>query len=112
MAHDSTMSEPPDLIPGMIERWRDGYEIVTMVRRDDATPFFKRVTSAAFYRLVNAISDYEIRPGAADFRLLDRKVVDALNGLGERTLFLRGSIPWLGFRQCEIEYAMLLYHLR
>ena len=53
---------------------------------------------------MNAISDFEIRPGAADFRLLDRRVVDALIALEERTVFLRGTLPWLGFRQCDIEY--------
>ena len=102
---DADLQHPPELIAKMVQRWREGYEIVNMVRCDDETPFFKRVTSSLFYRFVSAISDFEIRPGTADFRLLDRKVVDALNGLGERTVFLRGSIPWLGFRPCEIAYT-------
>jgi polyisoprenyl-phosphate glycosyltransferase len=101
---DADLQHPPEQIVGMIERWRDGFEIVNMIRRDDRTPPFKRWTAALFYRLINAISDVQIRPGASDFRLLDRKVVDALNGLGERTLFYRGIVPWLGFRQCDIEY--------
>ena len=102
---DADLQHPPELIPAMVERWREGFEVVNMIRRDDDTPAFKKWTAALFYRFVNAISDFKIRPGAADFRLLDRKVIDALNRLGERTLFFRGIIPWLGFRQCEIEYA-------
>ena len=102
---DADLQHPPELIPEMIERWRQGFEVVNMIRRDDGTSAFKRLTSRCFYRLVNAISDYQIRSGAADFRLLDRKVVDAVVGLGERTLFLRGLIPWLGFRHCDIDYV-------
>jgi dolichol-phosphate mannosyltransferase len=102
---DADMQHPPVLIPSMIERWSDGFEIVNMIRRDENAPAFKRVTAALFYRFVNAISDFKIRPGASDFRLLDRKVVDVLRGLGERTLFFRGLVPWLGFRQCDIEYT-------
>ena len=102
---DADLQHPPELIPEMLERWQDGFEVVTMVRRNDAAPAFKRLSSALFYRFINAVSDFRIRPGAADFRLLDRKVIDALGAIGERTLFLRGIVPWLGFRQCEIDYA-------
>jgi dolichol-phosphate mannosyltransferase len=101
---DGDLQHPPEQIPHMIERWRKGFEIVNMIRRDDATPPFKRYTAALFYGLINAISEFRIRPGASDFRLLDRKVVDALLRLGERTLFYRGIVPWIGFRQCDIEY--------
>jgi dolichol-phosphate mannosyltransferase len=101
---DGDLQHPPEQIARMIERWRRGFEIVNMIRRDDRTPPFKRWTAALFYYLINAISDFRIRPGASDFRLLDRKVVDALDRLGERTLFYRGIVPWLGFRQCDIEY--------
>lgn len=101
---DADLQHPPEHIAAMVARWTAGFEVVNMVRRDDNTPFFKRLTSRLFYRLVNAISDFEIRPGAADFRLLDRRVLDALAALEERTLFLRGTLPWLGFRQCDIDY--------
>lgn len=102
---DADLQHPPELIPDMLRRWREGYEIVNMIRRDENTPAFKRMTAALFYRFVNAISDFKVRPGASDFRLLDRKIVDVLGRLGERTLFFRGLIPWLGFRQCDIEYT-------
>jgi dolichol-phosphate mannosyltransferase len=102
---DADLQHPPRYIADMIARWREGYEVVNMIRRDEGAPFFKRVTSKLFYRFINAISDFEIRPGAADFRLLDKRVVDALCSMEERTVFLRGTLPWLGFKQCDIEYA-------
>ncbi len=102
---DADLQHPPEHIAAMVERWRAGYEVVNMIRSDAHTPVFKRLTSRLFYRLVNAISDFEIRAGAADFRLLDRRVLDALMTLDERTLFLRGTLPWLGFRQCDIDYT-------
>ena len=102
---DADLQHPPELIPEMIARWHAGAEIVSMLRRDEATPVFKRATSRLFYRLVNAVSDIEIDPGSSDFRLLDRRVVDALGELDERTLFLRGVIPWLGFRRTTIDYV-------
>ncbi len=102
---DADLQHPPEHIAEMVESWRDGFDVVNMVRRDDpGTPAFKRVTSKLFYRFVNAISDFEIRPGTSDFRLLDRRVVDALLRLEERTLFLRGTLLWLGFQQCYIAY--------
>lgn len=102
---DADLQHPPEIIPDMVERWKAGFEVVNTVRRDRGSAPFKRATSWMFYYFVNFISDFEIRPGAADFRLLDRKVLVALSSLGDRTQFLRGAIPWLGFRQCEIEYT-------
>ena len=102
---DADLQHPPEVIPEMIERWQAGFEVVNTVRADAGAPFFKHVTSGLFYRFLNFISDIEIRPGAADFRLLDRKVVRELVSLGDRTLFLRGAVPWLGFRQCDIDYT-------
>ncbi len=103
---DADLQHPPEHIAEMVDCWRDGFEVVNMVREDDPkTPAFKRWTSRLFYRFVNSISDFEIRPGASDFRLLDRRVVEALISLEERTLFLRGTLPWLGFRQCYIAYT-------
>jgi dolichol-phosphate mannosyltransferase len=103
---DADLQHPPEHIGAMMQRWREGFEVVNMVRQDDpSTPLLKRVTAKLFYRFLNAISDFEIRPGTADFRLLDRRVVNALASLEERTLFLRGALPWLGFRQCYIDYV-------
>ncbi len=101
---DADLQHPPEQIPRMVERWRSGCEVVNMLREDDDTPFFKRITSTLFYRFINSISDYRVEPGSSDFRLLDRKVVAELNRLPERGVFLRGVIPWMGYRQCNFKY--------
>lgn len=103
---DADLQHPPDLIPALIDKWRDGFEVVTTIRNEgpEAT-LFKRLTARWFYRLATFLSDVPIKPGTADFRLLDRIVVDAIRRLGETEIFLRGLIPWLGFRTAELDYA-------
>lgn len=103
---DSDGQHPPELIPTLVEKWRAGADIVQTVRRstEDST-LFKRITSRWFYALLNGLSDLDLPEGAADFRLLDRQVVDALNALPERTRFLRGLVYWVGFRLVTVEYA-------
>jgi glycosyltransferase involved in cell wall biosynthesis len=102
---DADLQHPPELIPDMIRSWQAGYEVVNMVRVDANVPFMKRLTSRFFYWLSNSISDYRIEPGSSDFRLLDQRVVDVLRNTRERNLFLRGLIPWLGFRQVNLPYT-------
>jgi dolichol-phosphate mannosyltransferase len=102
---DADLQHPPEMIPEMIRHWRSGFEVVNMVRSDVNVPLSKRLTSRFFYGLTNAISDYRIEPGSSDFRLLDQRVVEALRGVEERNIFLRGLIPWLGFRQTNLVYA-------
>ncbi|MGH8454983.1 MAG: glycosyltransferase family 2 protein [Nevskiales bacterium] len=102
---DADLQHPPELMPEMIRSWRAGYEVVNMIRVGSNVPFLKRLTSRFFYWLTNSISDYRIEPGSSDFRLLDRRVVDVLREVSERNLFLRGLIPWLGFRQINLPYA-------
>ncbi len=101
---DADLQHPPELIPEMIRQWRAGFEVVNMIRADANVPLFKRLTSRFFYWLTNAISDYRIEPGSSDFRLLDRRVVEVLRRIEERNLFLRGLIPWLGFRHTHLPY--------
>lgn len=101
---DADLQHPPEMIPEMLRQWRAGYEVVNMLRAEASVPWFKRITSRFFYRLTNAISDYRIEPGSSDFRLLDQRVVAVLRGIEERNLFLRGLIPWLGFRQTHLTY--------
>jgi polyisoprenyl-phosphate glycosyltransferase len=103
---DADMQHPPDLIPNMVKQWRQGFDIVCTKRLDDdQTSTFKKVTSAWFYGLVNLLSETYIEPGSADFRLLDRKVINAIREIKERPVFLRGVIPWLGFRTYWISYS-------
>jgi glycosyltransferase involved in cell wall biosynthesis len=103
---DADLQHPVQLIPQMLKKWREGYEVVLTLRADTKElPFFKRLTSNIFYAIINAMSDVHVDPGSADFRLLDRKVVDVIKSLSEAEFFLRGIIPWIGFNSCKIEYV-------
>lgn len=104
---DADLQHPPSLLPELIAKWQEGNDVVYTVRDDKAAhiPWFKRVTSRAFYRVLNFLSDLTIEPGAADFRLLDRAVCDAVNAQHEANLFLRGYIQWIGFRQVGVPYV-------
>jgi len=102
---DGDMQHPPEIIPKMIEKWQEGYDIVYTKRQDDPKiPYFKRKTAQYFYTLMNKFSDVKIDRGAADFRLLDKNVVKVLRNIKEGNLFMRGMISWLGFKQCGIDY--------
>jgi len=102
---DADLQDPPEVIPEMIERWRDGYQVVygLRVRRAGETTF-KRWSAKLFYRLLNRLSEIEIPPDVGDFRLLDRQIVDVLLAMPERDRFLRGMISWVGFKQVAVIY--------
>lgn len=103
---DADLQHPPAFIPVFLEKWAEGYEIVYTSRQDDEkTGWLKRMSSSSFYRLMNRFSDVNLEPGAADFRLLDRKVVDLIRQSRENDLFIRGFIPWVGFQQHKIPYT-------
>lgn len=102
---DADMQHPVRLIPKMVSYWQEGYEVVATRRIDtDEVRGFKRLSSKTFYALMNFLSDVRVDPGSADFRLLDRKVVNLVNSLNEQEFFLRGIIPWAGFKSIAIEY--------
>ncbi len=102
---DADLQHPPQLIPELVTKWQEGWEVVNTVRADTRTTgWFKRRTSALFYRFINKISDVPITAGAADFRLLDRKAITALLSMPERNRFLRGMVSWIGFRQAFVCY--------
>ena len=102
---DVDLQDPPELIPKMIEKWHEGYEVVLGVRADRSTDsFMKRFTANSFYRLFGRISQVEMPSNAGDFRLMDRRVVDALKHLPERTRFMKGLFAWLGFKTTSIEF--------
>ena len=92
------------MIPQFVERWREGNDVVYAVRRNRKEGPAKRLGYFAFYRLLNAISDLDIPLDSGDFCLMDRKVVDALKALPERTRFVRGLRTFVGFRQVGLEY--------
>jgi dolichol-phosphate mannosyltransferase len=99
---DSDLQDPPELIPQMVELWRQGYDVVYAKRSTRRDRLAKRLSAHLFYRLLGSMSSVDIPWDTGDFRLLDRKVVAALNALPEKTRFLRGMIPWLGFKQTGI----------
>jgi glycosyltransferase involved in cell wall biosynthesis len=101
---DADLQDLPNLIPVMLERWREGYEIVNAVRRCREDGLLKRIGATLFYRLYNAIADMKIPPEVGDFRLIDRKVVDVLKQFPERARFMKGLFAWVGFRQIEIPF--------
>lgn len=102
---DGDLQHLPQLVEKMVQKWQEEYEVVYTCRSQTAeASLFKRLTSHLFYSGVNRLSNIYIPPGAADFRLLDWKVVEAVLASGERAVFLRGLVSWVGFRQTAIHY--------
>jgi polyisoprenyl-phosphate glycosyltransferase len=102
---DSDLQDPPEVIPEMIQRWRDGFKVVYGVRISRAGETrFKLLTSKIYYGLMDRISEVPLPRQAGDFRLLDRKVVDVLDQMPERNRYVRGMVAWVGFPQCAVEY--------
>jgi len=103
---DADLQHPPECIPTMVQRWRQGYDVVSAVRQRTAdSSLFKRLSSAAFYWLVNHLSDTPIVPGAADFCLLSWQAVQALRQCPERHRFLRGMVSWIGFARATVPFT-------
>jgi polyisoprenyl-phosphate glycosyltransferase len=102
---DADLQDPPEVFPAMIERWRAGYDVVYGVRASrEGETWFKLWTAKLFYRLIYRITDINIPLDTGDFRLMDRRVINVLRRMPERNRFLRGMIPWLGFRQTGVTY--------
>ncbi len=102
---DGDMQHPPTLIPILLQNWEAGFDIVYTIRNEDRDlSIVKRKTSSMFYALINRLSDIELDKGAADFRLMSRRTVDAFKKFGEHDLFIRGLVDWLGFTQIGISY--------
>lgn len=101
---DADGQHPPALVPNFLDRWREGYEIVAGVQTDRPESWLKRSFKALYYHFMEAGSSVVIPPGAGDFRLLDRKVVDAINALPERNRLMKGLYAWVGFRAALIPF--------
>jgi dolichol-phosphate mannosyltransferase len=102
---DTDLQDPPEVIGELVERWREGYEVVYAVRTErEGESFFKRATASLFYRLINRITDVDIPLDTGDFRLLDREVVEVLKRMRERHRFPRAMAAWVGFRQLGVPY--------
>ncbi len=102
---DSDLQDPPEVILDLIEKWKEGYQVVYAVRSErKGESWFKLFTASLFYRLISIITDVNIPLDAGDFRLLDRQVVDVLNQMREKHRFLRGMSSWVGFHQTGVPY--------
>jgi len=108
---DADFQHPIELIAIFLDRWREGYDMVYGVResRADESPL-KRLGAQLFYRLLNRLSSIEIPMDAGDFRLLDRKVIDALKAMPERGRFMKGLYAWVGFRSVSVPFAVQVRH--
>lgn len=104
---DADLQHPVSLIPDMIQEWQNGNDIVYTVRKDKKTEsLFKRSTSKLYYKVFNFLTGLNMPSGTADFRGMDKKVVAILKNMPEKTLFLRGLIFWMGFKQKAISYQV------
>ncbi len=102
---DADLQDPPEIIPEMIQKWKDGAKIVYARRKKrEGDTFFKKITAKWFYTFINYLSDVSIPPQVGDFRLLDRKVVNFLNDLSEQSRFLRGLVVWSGYPAAYVEF--------
>jgi glycosyltransferase involved in cell wall biosynthesis len=103
---DGDLQDPPELIPEMLGRWRDGSDVVYAVRSDrPGESAFKLVTARWFYRLFRRLADVELTPDSGDYRLMSRRALDALLAMPERNRFLRGMSVWVGFTQTAVPFA-------
>ncbi|CAB3389492.1 glycosyltransferase family 2 protein [Kyrpidia spormannii] len=103
---DADLQDPPEIIPRMVEKWKQGYDVVygkRVARRGETR--FKLWTAAAFYRMLRRLTDIEIPVDTGDFRLIDRKVCDVVTRMPEKARFMRGLVAWAGFRQAALEYV-------
>ena len=102
---DADLQDPPEVVPALVERWREGYEIVYAVRaRREADPWLKRVTAAGFYRVIRRLARMDMPTDVGDFRLVDRRALEAFRSLRERNRYVRGMFSWVGFRQTGVAY--------
>jgi dolichol-phosphate mannosyltransferase len=102
---DADLQHPVETIPELIKKWEEGFDIVNTQRKEaPGTPWPKKCTAKAFYRLINLLGNVRIPENTADFRLIDRKVVEHLRRLGEKTKFYRGMVQWVGFKQALVPY--------
>lgn len=103
---DADLQDPPEVIPQLVTRWREGYDVVLAKRTDRHTDTYaKRKTASIFYRVHNAIADIAIPENAGDFRLMSRQAVESLKQLPENRRFMKGLFAWVGFRTAQVEYA-------
>ena len=102
---DGDLQDPPEVIPEMYQKYREGFEVVYVKRRSrKGDTFFKKSSAKFFYRLLKKLTNFDIPVDTGDFRLIDRKIIDYLCQMPEQNKFIRGQVAWIGFRQAFVEY--------
>ena len=102
---DADGQDPPELIPALVEKWRQGFDVVYGTRTTrEGESWVKKATAKGFYRVINSMSDTRIPADTGDFRLMSRRVVDSLRGLRERHRFMKGLFAWVGYPQASLPY--------
>lgn len=108
---DGDMQHPPELIPLLLGKWKDGYDIVQTIRTStEDSGFIKKITSAGYYKVINSISKTPVTPGGSDFRLMNRKSLDVFLRFREHARFIRGIVGGLGFKQTTIKFEAPARH--
>ena len=102
---DADLQDPPEVIAEMFAKWREGYEVVYGKRlKRDGESLFKKLSAKIYYRLLYSMTNVDMPVDTGDFRLIDRKVCDAMKSLGERNRYVRGLVSWVGFKQTAVEF--------
>lgn len=108
---DGDMQHPPELIPLLLKKWKDGYDIVQTIRTStEDSGFIKKITSAGYYKVINSISKTPVTPGGSDFRLMNRKSLDVFLRFREHARFIRGIVGGLGFKQTTVKFEAPARH--
>ncbi len=101
---DADLQDPPEVIPQLVSKWHEGFEIVNAVRRSRKDGISKRLTAGLFYKFLNGMLTYKIPENVGDFRLIDRKPLDILKSMREQDRYIRGMTNWIGFKQAFVEF--------
>jgi len=102
---DADLQDPPEVIPDLIKKWKEGYEVIYGIReKRKGENFFKKITALIFYRLINKMTMINMPPDSGDFRLIDKKVVNNLKNIRENNRYVRGLTYWIGFKQIGVPY--------
>jgi len=102
---DADLQDPPEVIPDLIKKWKEGYEVIYGIReKRKGENFFKKISTLIFYRLINKMTMINMPPDSGDFRLIDKKVVNNLKNIRENNRYVRGLTYWIGFKQIGVPY--------
>jgi glycosyltransferase involved in cell wall biosynthesis len=102
---DADLQDPPELIEKLVKKWQEGYQIVDAVRQHRADSVFKKAAASLFHQLISFLTNGNIPAHVGDFRLIDRKALEAIKTMNEKTRYVKGVVPWVGFKRAQVKYA-------